>query len=126
MYLRFVNFLQVKGMKAREGFLQVAYDLVRRNDIDVATLRSTNNLLQWFADNLDAPDRVSKVRKKNYDRNTKGLSWFKPTATEHIKRAFQMKTLLEENGYPVEVLKSKRLGYILFEDERGGRKISDQ
>jgi hypothetical protein len=28
-----------------------------------------------------------------------------------------MKLLLEENGYPVDVLKSKRLGYILFEDE---------
>jgi len=108
MYLRFVNFRQVKGMKAREGFFQVAYDLARRNDIDAATLRNINNLLQWFADNLDAPDRVSKVKNKNYDRNTKGLSWFKSTATGHIKRAFQMKRLLEENGYPVDVLKSKR------------------
>jgi hypothetical protein len=46
MYLRFVNFRQVKGMKAKEGFFQVAYDVARRNDIDVETLRNIKNLLQ--------------------------------------------------------------------------------
>jgi len=118
MFLRFVNFRQVESMQAKEGIFRVAGDLVERNDVDQSTINRTETLLVWFADNLEAPEKFNKTKSKGYYRkNTKGLSWFKPTAIEHINRAFQLKMVLDENGYPIEVIKSSRLGYILYEDE---------
>ncbi len=92
MFLRFVNFRQVESMQAKEGIFRVAGDLMERNDVAQNTIDRTERLLVWFTDNLEAPEKFNKTKSKGYLRkNTKGLSWFKPTAVEHIKRAFQSK-----------------------------------
>ena len=45
------------------------------------------------------------------------MSWFKASAKEHISKAFELKSVLEENGYAIEVLKESRLGYVVYEDD---------
>lgn len=72
----------------------------------------------WFSANLELPDRFSKSSSKgNYLRDTKGLSWFKASAKEHISKAFELKSVLEGNGFVIEVLKENRVGYIVYEDD---------
>ena len=45
------------------------------------------------------------------------MSWFKPTAREHIAKAFELKSILDDNGYFIEVLKEDRIGFVVYEDE---------
>ncbi|MFT6426269.1 MAG: hypothetical protein ACJAYH_001966 [Celeribacter sp.] len=73
---------------------------------------------EQIRDRSKVPERFSKSTSKGAaDRDAKGLSWFKPTAKEHIAKAFELKAILEENGYAIEVLKESRIGYVTFEDE---------
>ena len=47
----------------------------------------------------------------------RAICWFKPTAHEHLSRAWQMVGILERGGVPVYMVKAKDAGYILYEDE---------
>ncbi|MGJ8628146.1 MAG: hypothetical protein ACSHXB_14395 [Sulfitobacter sp.] len=118
MYLRFVYSKPVDGMKSREGIFQAAGELAHDPLISDHVVASVDRLRLWFSANLERPERFSKTSSKgNYDKDTKGLSWFKPSAAEYISKAFELKSILEENGYAVDVLKETRLGYIVYEDD---------
>ena len=105
-------------MKAREGFLQAAGTLADNELTDRFIMERIDSLRVWFCDNLELPERFSKTTSKGYyRRETKGLSWFKPSAKKHISKAFELKGILEECGYEVEVLKESRIGYVVYEDE---------
>ncbi|MGB5216460.1 MAG: hypothetical protein WBN88_22785 [Anderseniella sp.] len=105
-------------MHSREGFFQAAAELVHDPETDAYSTSRTNELRVWFSENLDRPDRFSNSSSKGYyRRSTKGLSWFKASAKEHISKAFELKSVLEENGYAIEVLKESRLGYVVYEDD---------
>ena len=121
MYLRFVYAKPVDGMGAREGFFQAAGELIRDPLAEAATVERAQELRAWFNDNLERPERFSRGTSKanrGFDgKETKGLSWFKPTAKEHLSKAFELMTLLIENGYAIEILKEKRIGYVVYEDD---------
>ncbi|WP_298837782.1 hypothetical protein [uncultured Roseobacter sp.] len=104
-------------MAARKGFFQAAAELANNPLTDVFVTRRVNTIRLWFGDHLELPDRFSRTSSKGYYlKETKGLSWFKPSATEHISKAFELKSILEEYGYGIEVLKENRIGYIIYED----------
>ncbi len=118
MYLRFAYAKSVDGMISREGFFQAAGELAADPLADPLVVARVDELRHWFADHLDLPERFSRSRSKGYyRRETKGLSWFKPSATEHIAKAFELKSILEESGFTIEVIKEDRVGYVVFEDE---------
>ncbi len=118
MYLRFVYAKPVDGMTSREGFFQAAGELAADPLADPLVVAKVDELRHWFANHLDLPKRFSSSRSKGYyRRKTKGLSWFKPSATEHIAKAFELKSLLDESGFTIEVIKEDRVGYVVFEDE---------
>ncbi|ESY72229.1 hypothetical protein NKJ90_05330 [Mesorhizobium sp. M0051] len=119
MFLRFVRSKIIKGTHAREGFFGAAYELRGQPDVDRHTLDQLEDNLAWFRQNLAIPPRFNLSRSKGFYRRetTQGLSWFKPTATEHLARAFDLTGLLAHHGHHVEVMKSARLGYVVYEDE---------
>jgi hypothetical protein len=118
MFLRFVYSKPVEGMKAREGFFQAAGELADNPLADASVVARVDTMREWFADHLELPERFSRSRSKGYyRRETKGLSWFKPSATEHISKAYELKNILEEFGYAIEVLKEDRIGYVVYEDK---------
>ena len=100
------------------GVFQVAYGLRDRPDIpeiDRAALRDT---LAWFGKSLAEPARFNRTRSKGYERRqTRGIAWFRDTATEHIARIEQLRNVLEAHGYHVSMLHEERLGYVVYEDE---------
>ena len=49
--------------------------------------------------------------------NDFGISWFKPIAKIHLSKAFELTALLDQQGYPITVLKSARPGYVVYEDD---------
>lgn len=118
MYLRFVYPRTVEGMCSREGFLQAAAELANDPLTDPRVSARIDEIRVWFAGHLERPDRFSrKDPRRRGAAETRGLSWFKPSAKDHISKAFALKAILEEFGYPIEVLKENRIGYVVYEDD---------
>ena len=73
--------------------------------------------LGWFEKNLQAPARFNRTKSKGfYRRNTRGIAWFKDTATEHLARIHAIKDILERYGHPVVLLSEARVGYVIYDD----------
>jgi len=66
----------------------------------------------WFKENLAVPAYFSRGV-----HGEPGLSWFKPVATEHIKRMHQLKLALEACGVHVDILTTRSPGHIIWQDE---------
>ncbi|MGZ2259890.1 hypothetical protein [Roseobacter sp. A03A-229] len=118
MYLRFVYARRVEGLGAREGFFQAAAEVANNPLTDTLVVDQIDELRAWFSDNLQRPERFSRSSSKDRDhKETKGLSWFKPSATDHIAKAFELKGILGSYGWAIDVLKESRIGYVVYEDD---------
>ena len=118
MYLRFVRPTPVEGMAAREGFFCAAYELRDMIDLDAYTADQLEDILDWFRQHLAIPYKFNKSSSKAaFKRDAKGLSWFKPDARDALDKAFELKALLEANGHGIEILRSERIGYVVYEDD---------
>jgi len=119
MYLRFVQLKIVLGMRAREGIFSAAYELKHASKADRHTQSQLEDILSWFGQNLAVPSRFNLSSSKGYDRKvvTYGLSWYKPAARDHLKKSYELAALLRQNGYSIEIIKTSRPGYVLYEDE---------
>ncbi len=117
MFIRFVHPIKIEDMDARQGFFCAAYDLRDTAALDKYTFDRIKALLVWFRENLEIPYRFNRTKSKGaFQRNTKGLSWFKPEANEVLGKSYEMVALLKENGYQIDTLRSDRIGYIVYED----------
>ena len=118
MFIRFVRPNAVDGMNAREGFFCAAYELREDSNVDQYTADQLEGLLAWFRKNLAVPQKFSRSKSKAaHTGDTKGLSWFKSSAKEPLEKSFELIALLEENGFRIEILRSERIGYVIYEDE---------
>lgn len=72
-------------------------------------------LTKWFRAHLPFPDRTARTQRPNGPH--RALSWFKPSAVEHIAQARELAALLEANDIRTEMLTSDRPGYIVYEDD---------
>jgi hypothetical protein len=70
--------------------------------------------MDWFNEHLKAPFRY---RLRAPSRARRAICWFKPSAREHLSRAWQMAAILERNDVFVRTIKVERTGYVLYEDE---------
>ena len=74
--------------------------------------------LTWFEKNLATPTRFNRSKSKGfYRRQTRGIAWFRDTATEHLARMHQIKAVLERQGHSVMVVSETRVGYVVYDDE---------
>ena len=72
-------------------------------------------LYAWFKARLLVPTRFS-VSSKPHSK-AQALSWFRDTAVEHIDRMRDYQRILEAYGLQVQMLRTRRPGYVVFEDE---------
>ena len=117
IYVRMVIPKKIDGFDARAGIFNAAYDLKYRPDVDQVSLNVLLDLLAWFEDHLDEPEKFSRTKNDWHKDFTRGISWFKPTADQYIQRLWALKSHLEEWGYNIDVLKTTRPGRIVYEDE---------
>ena len=114
MNLRFVIHKIDSESSRRVGLFQAMDDLEESGLLDYE-LSELKDLYQWFKNNLKVPNRFSSAKNKR--PASKAISWFKPSAKEHINKMYSIKHIFENNGYQVEVLKSEKPGYIVYEDK---------
>jgi len=116
MYLRFVVEQIDERTGKYAGIFTLAYYLRDENRLTKHEESCVQELIDWFKKNLPIPDKFSKNKNSSH-KNTQGLSWFKPQSEKAINKMWELKTVIENHGFNIEVLKTDRPGYVVYEDE---------
>jgi len=116
MYVRFICDYVHRESARRAGIFQAAawveeWRLPTYDDDHLWDLR------MWFAENLARPTRFTNSKPPYYRRSSRALSWFRDSAKEHIANAREMASILERNGLPIDILMTRKPGYIVYQDE---------
>jgi hypothetical protein len=69
----------------------------------------------WFAANLPIPARLARSRKPGAQNNA--LSWYRPTAREHIRRTRGLSPILHAHGFLTRMITTNRVGRVVYEDK---------
>jgi hypothetical protein len=72
---------------------------------------------EWFNQHLEKPTRFTHAKPPFYRKKARAISWFKDSAHEHLSRARSLAVILQSHGISVRMLKAKRVGYVVYEDE---------
>jgi hypothetical protein len=116
--IRFVLARRHPDSGVEDGTFALAYELRESAHVEVADRNLLAANLAWFEKNLETPERFNRTKSKGfYRRKTRGIAWFKDTASEHLARMHEIKAVLEQYGHPVVMLSESRVGYVIYDDE---------
>jgi len=117
-FVRFIGTSRHAHSGVAVGLFQIAHSIRNSPAISHCDEQAIQQQLNWFSEHLPTPARLNRSRSKGfYRRTTKGISWFKASATECLARMFMLKGIAEDHGYLVDVIKEDRVGHIVYEDE---------
>lgn len=116
MYLRFVVEQIDERTGKYAGIFTLAYYLRDEKRLTISEEHLVSELISWYKKNLPIPCTFSR-KKNDSHKNTHGLSWFKHDSKEAINKMWELKAVLENHGFNIEVLKTERPGYVVYEDE---------
>jgi hypothetical protein len=117
MFVRFV-IAEVDEESHKElGVFQAASRLRNNNALSEDEEAILQNIRDWFNRNLEKPTRFTTAKPPFYRKRQNGISWFKDSAHEHIRKIREMVALLKRHDVPVRMIKAARPGYIVYEDE---------
>jgi len=114
MFVRFVIESLDSDSGKRQGLFQAAKRLRESGIMSKIDADHLEQISGWFNSNLERPARLSISQRPH--SKAQALSWFKPSASEHIAKMREFGEILERYGMRVEMIKAKRLGYVLYED----------
>ena len=109
MYVRVATIQKYATSHQNAGVFQRAYDLYHSGDLDPSDASRLESILLWFERNLPLPDR-SKLHPR-------AIFWFKPGAGKTARRVWDLAARVKEHGPAVEIVKTRRPGFILYEDD---------
>ena len=113
MFIRFVSGELDEHSHVSAGLFCAASKLRCDDTLPEHELDLLFDLRSWFNIHLESPfDHLAKA-----GRHERAICWFKPTAREHLARAWEMIAVLERNNVFVRMIKARKIGYILYEDE---------
>jgi len=115
MFVRFVVAERDPDSQQPMGIFQACRDLRDSNHLDASTEVWADQIFAWFGAHLPRPRRLAESSRPNAPN--RALSWFRSSATDHVLRARELASLLETCGVQVDVLRTARPGYIVYEDE---------
>jgi len=115
MFIRFVIAGRDKGSGRRQGLFQAAAALRESGRMSAADLERLDELQRWFDEHLARPERFSLSPRAH--RKAQAISWFRDSASDQIGRMRDYQALLESYEIAVEMLREKRPGYVVYEDE---------
>jgi len=73
------------------------------------------DIRKWFSKHLEKPESFNRSAKPH--AINKAISWFRPTAMQHIEKMRQLAAIIEEHGIMVHAVRTNRPGYIVYEDK---------
>lgn len=114
-YIRFVTEQFDPDSGRRQGLFQAAFALGQDGDLSELDESHLTEIRAWFNENLEKPTSFSRA-KRPLPAN-RAISWFKDTATEHIRKMYELASVLEMHGIIVTVVRTSRPGYVVYEDK---------
>jgi hypothetical protein len=117
MYLRFVVEERDEDSEHELGVFQAIANLRKRGSLSRDEEQQDDSIGQWFDQNLRKPTRFTTSKRPFHSKRNRAISWFKDSALEHISRVRSLAVILRNHGVSVRMLKSDRVGYVVFEDE---------
>lgn len=85
-----------------------AYELLESKSLNEADEKHLRELLNWFSRNLPIPKRF----------DTDGaIFWFKSDAKDCTRKVWQLALALRHQSFQVEMHRTRRPGYVIYEDE---------
>ncbi len=115
MFIRFVIASRDEDSGRRQGLFQAADQLRASGKMSDDDEQRLKDLQQWFRENLPVPSRFSLSPRPH--RKAQAISWFRDTATKQIAHMRDFQAILESYGVSVEMLRERRPGYVVYEDE---------
>ena len=115
MYLRFAIEKHDEDSQEPQGLFQAVGDLRDDGYLSKAERVAVDKIFRWFGENLPEPKRFSRSNKRS--AKAVAISWFKPTARECIEQMQELTGILYAHDIPTEVIKTRRPGYIVYEDD---------
>lgn len=116
MYLRFIASEIDNSTGKERGIFSIAYDLLRSGSLIKEEEDKLRIALMNCERILPIPDKFSR-KKNDSHKNHKGISWIKDNASEIIREIRIIKKVLDENNLFIEVIKTQRPGYVVYEDD---------
>lgn len=114
MFIRFVVNRTHDDSGKRQGIFQTAYALWRTLPSGYEADR-LGNVLAWFNASLARPTRLTRSRRPH--RKAQAICWFKRDARYHLARAHEMRHILEAHGIAVEMITTRRPGFVVYQDD---------
>jgi len=100
------------------GIVQVAHGVVENPRTPEPIRRELVAALDWLDEHLEVPDSFNRTKSKGwYRRQTRGISWLRSSATEHVAAMQRLVDALTKAGYVVREVRTERAGYVTYEDE---------
>jgi len=115
IHLRFVVSQLDPDSGRRQGLFQAAASLEARGVLAPHEIDDYQGVVNWFRDNLEKPDQFS-ISSRPHAKG-QALSWFKAASAVHITKMRDLQRLLEAHDVSVDVLRTERPGYVIYEDE---------
>lgn len=109
-YVRFAISIADESSQQSMGIFMVMGELRDSGQMFAWEIEVDQRVYAWFNKNL----RVPKVQSRG--EKTLAISWFKSTATEHIKNMRELVAIIEAHDVAVEQLITTRPGKIVYED----------
>jgi hypothetical protein len=115
IHIRFVVSQLDPDSGRRQGLFQAAASLEDRGVLAAHEIDDDRGVVNWFRKNLEKPDRFS-ISSRPHAKG-QALSWFKAGSAAHIAKMRDLQRILEAHDVGVDVLRTERPGYIIYEDE---------
>ncbi len=114
MFIRFVSGEIDTNSHVSAGVFCAAFDLIDEARLSGPDRTELVELMHWFDRHLKGPFEHRLKSRRSAERS---ICWFKANAHDYVKQAWKMTRILERNNVLVWVIKSRRAGYIIYEDE---------
>jgi hypothetical protein len=114
VFVRFVVPVRDEDSHRLTGVFQAACRL-RDGDLPDADARRLGLLLRWFDRHLPAPARLSRSRRRH--AHAEAVCWLRQGATGRLEKLRELAALLDRHGIATRRLRTRRPGYIVYEDE---------
>jgi hypothetical protein len=115
VFLRFVVDEFNADSGRRQGLSHAAFALRDSGKMNPLDYQRLLKITDWFNRNLERPSRFSLSARPN--KKNQAISWIKSSATKHVRRMRDMQKIVESYGISVEMIKTRRPGYVFYEDE---------
>jgi hypothetical protein len=117
VYVRFVVADIDEDSGQELGVINAVGNLRARGELYQHEEAQHDRIREWFNMNLERPTRFTASKPPYYRKQSRAISWFKDNAQDHIDHIWDLVAILRQHGISVRMLKTDRVGYVVYEDD---------